>query len=103
MKYMYITKFDCVFLKLILLGLLPLAHNAQHSLVAIPNADTQDDATDSLSLRSFYGKNYSNPVLHTRMLLVSCINCFESSDHNGLTVHDLQVHIHLYEYMHHHP
>ena len=44
MKYMYITKFDCVFLKLILLGLLPLAHNAQHSLVAIPNADTQDDA-----------------------------------------------------------
>ena len=25
---------------------------------AIPNAHTQDDATDSLSLRSFYGKNY---------------------------------------------
>ena len=43
--YMYITKYGCVFLKLgesiyvamdlipILLGLLPLAHNAQHSLV----------------------------------------------------------------------
>ena len=41
--YMYITKYDCVFLKLgesiyvamdlipILLGSLPLAHNAQHS------------------------------------------------------------------------
>ena len=27
-------------------------------VVAIPNAHTQDDATDSLSLRSFYGKNY---------------------------------------------
>ena len=43
--YMYITKYGCVFLKLgestyvamdlipILLGSLPLAHNAQHSLV----------------------------------------------------------------------
>ena len=43
--YMYITKYSCVFLKLgesiymamdlipILLGSLPLAHNAQHSLV----------------------------------------------------------------------
>ena len=43
--YMYITKYSCVFLKLgesiyvamdlipILLGALPLAHNAQHSLV----------------------------------------------------------------------
>ena len=29
-----------------------------HSFVVIPNAHTQDDATDSLSLRSFYGKNY---------------------------------------------
>ena len=27
-------------------------------VIAIPNAHTQDDATDSLSLRSFYGKNY---------------------------------------------
>ena len=26
--------------------------------IAIPNAHTLDDATDSLSLRSFYGKNY---------------------------------------------
>ena len=26
--------------------------------VVVPNAHTQDDATDSLSLRSFYGKNY---------------------------------------------
>ena len=26
-------------------------------VIAIPNAHTQDDATDSLSLRSFYGKN----------------------------------------------
>ena len=25
-------------------------------VIAIPNAHTQDDATDSLSLRSFYGK-----------------------------------------------
>ena len=45
--YMYITKYSCVFLKLgesiymamdlipILLGALPLAHNAQHSLVCI--------------------------------------------------------------------
>ena len=37
--YMYITKYGCVFLKLgesiILLGSLPLAHNAQHSLVII--------------------------------------------------------------------
>ena len=45
--YMYITKYSCVFLKLsesiymamdlipILLGSLPLAHNAQHSLVII--------------------------------------------------------------------
>ena len=44
--YMYITKYSCVFLKLgesiyvamdlipILLGALPLAHNAQHSLVS---------------------------------------------------------------------
>ena len=44
-KNMYITKYNCVFLKLgesiyvamelipILLGSLPLAHNAQHSLV----------------------------------------------------------------------
>ena len=43
--YMYITKYSCVFLKIgesiymamdlipILLGSLPLAHNAQHSLV----------------------------------------------------------------------
>ena len=47
---MYITKYSCVFLKLgesiyvamdlipILLGSLPLAHNAQHSLVTIPIA-----------------------------------------------------------------
>ena len=27
-------------------------------VIAIPNAHTQDDATDSLALRSFYGKNY---------------------------------------------
>ena len=27
-------------------------------VIAIPNAPTQDDTTDSLSLRSFYGKNY---------------------------------------------
>ena len=27
-------------------------------VIAIPNAHTQDDATDSLSLRSFYDKNY---------------------------------------------
>ena len=27
-------------------------------VIAIPNAYTQDDATDSLSLRSFYGENY---------------------------------------------
>ena len=27
-------------------------------VIAIPNAHTQDDATDSLSLRSFSGKNY---------------------------------------------
>ena len=27
-------------------------------VIAIPNAHTQDDATDNLSLRSFYGKNY---------------------------------------------
>ena len=27
-------------------------------VIAIANAHTQDDATDSLSLRSFYGKNY---------------------------------------------
>ena len=27
-------------------------------VITIPNAHTQDDATDSLSLRSFYGKNY---------------------------------------------
>ena len=27
-------------------------------VIAIPNAHTQDDATDRLSLRSFYGKNY---------------------------------------------
>ena len=27
-------------------------------VIAIPNAHTQDDATDSLSLRSFYGINY---------------------------------------------
>ena len=27
-------------------------------VIAIRNAHTQDDATDSLSLRSFYGKNY---------------------------------------------
>ena len=45
--YMYITKYSCVFLKLgesiymamdlipILLGSLPLAHNAQHSLVML--------------------------------------------------------------------
>ena len=45
--YMYITKYSCVFLKLgesiyvamdlipILLGALPLAHNAQHSLVYV--------------------------------------------------------------------
>ena len=45
---MYITKYGCVFLKLvesiyvamdlipILLGSLPLAHNAEHSLVIIP-------------------------------------------------------------------
>ena len=44
--YMYITKYGCVFLKLvytwqwisfpcILLGSLPLAHNAQHSLVIL--------------------------------------------------------------------
>ena len=26
-------------------------------VIAIPNAHTQDDATDSLSLISFYGKN----------------------------------------------
>ena len=31
-------------------------------VIAIPNVHTQDDATDSLSLRSFYGKNY---VLYT--------------------------------------
>ena len=48
--YMYITKYSCVFLKLgesiyvamdlipILLGSLPLAHNAQHSLVYIGTA-----------------------------------------------------------------
>ena len=47
---MYITKYGCVFLKLgesiyvamdpipILLGSLPLAHNAQHSLVIIGRA-----------------------------------------------------------------
>ena len=52
--YMYITKYSCVFLKLgesiyvamdlipILLGSLPLAHNAQHSLVII-NYDTRPD------------------------------------------------------------
>ena len=54
---MYTTKYGCVFLKLgesiymyvamylipILLGSLLLAHNAQHSLLAIPNAHTQDD------------------------------------------------------------
>ena len=46
--YMYITKYGCVFLKLgestyvamdlipILLGSLPLAHNAQNSLVSCP-------------------------------------------------------------------
>ena len=45
LSYIYITKYGCVFLKLgesiyvamdlipILLGSLPLAHNAQHSLV----------------------------------------------------------------------
>ena len=27
-------------------------------VIAIPNSHTKDDATDSLSLRSFYGKNY---------------------------------------------
>ena len=27
-------------------------------VIAIDNAHTPDDATDSLSLRSFYGKNY---------------------------------------------
>ena len=33
-------------------------------VIAIPNAHTQDDATDSLSLRSFYGNNYvPNAVL----------------------------------------
>ena len=31
-------------------------------VIAIPNAHTQDDATDSLSLRSFYGKNYNNII-----------------------------------------
>ena len=48
--YMYITKYSCVFLKLgesiyvamdlipILLGALPLAHNAQHSLVLFGRA-----------------------------------------------------------------
>ena len=47
MLFMYITKYGCVFLKLgesiyvvmdlipILLGSLPLAHNAQHSLVDV--------------------------------------------------------------------
>ena len=52
---MYTTKYGCVFLKLgesiyvamylipILLGSLLLAHNAQHSLLAIPNAHTQDE------------------------------------------------------------
>ena len=49
---MYITKYGCVFLKLgesiyvamdlipILLGSLPLAHNAQHSLVMVRGPDT---------------------------------------------------------------
>ena len=31
-------------------------------VIAIPNAHTQDDATDSLSLRFFYGKNYAAGV-----------------------------------------
>ena len=53
---MYITKYGCVFLKLgesiyvamdlipILLGSLPLAHNAQHSLVIITYICTQSGA-----------------------------------------------------------
>ena len=53
---MYITKYGCVFLKLgesiyvamdlipILLGSLPLAHNAQHSLVITRNAHGAEEA-----------------------------------------------------------
>ena len=52
--YMYITKYGCVFLKTlakvytwqcipILLGSLPLAHNAQHSLVINPRAHAQGE------------------------------------------------------------
>ena len=55
--YMYITKYSCVFLKLgesiymamdlipILLGSLPLAHNAQHSLVGQAGASPPSRTT----------------------------------------------------------
>ena len=40
-------------------------------VIAIPNAHAQDDATDSLSLRSFYGKNYVLLIMRSWMLLAS--------------------------------
>ena len=58
--YMYITKYGCVFLKLgesiyvaidlipILLGSLPLAHNAQHSLVIISNNNYYGKGADTV-------------------------------------------------------
>ena len=59
--YMYITKYSCVFLKLgesiymamdlipILLGSLPLAHNAQHSLVGRAGASPPSRTTDTVN------------------------------------------------------
>ena len=38
-------------------------------VIAIVNAYTPDDATDSLSLRSFYGKNYVRAAVNENAVL----------------------------------
>ena len=49
--YMYVTKYGCVFL---LLGSLPLAHNAQHSLVGRAGAIPPSRTTGPRCLYNMY-------------------------------------------------
>ena len=86
---MYITKYDCVFLKLgesiyvamdlipILLGSLPLAHNAQHSLVS--NNGTWPDTVRYVVLCHWEILLYYTTILYMCMciIILHCIYCAE--------------------------
>ena len=76
--YMYITKYSCVFLKLgesiymamdlipILLGSLPLAHNAQHSLVMYIHVYTIDTILYSIYVYTIYSLGSRPPPFRAR-------------------------------------